>query len=156
MAVAPGTKLFGTDGVRGVAGEFLTAELAFALGRARRRGVRRRRRRRCSWCATRGCRARCSRRRCAPAIAAAGGQALLAGVLPTPAASILVRRYGFDMGVVISASHNPFHDNGIKFFDAPRAQAVRRGGGGDRGARARGRRARARRGRRRRAGGCAP
>src|SRR5688572_11268043 len=51
-------------------------------------------------------------------VAAAGGHALLAGVLPTPAASILVRRYGFDMGVVISASHNPFHDNGIKFFDA--------------------------------------
>ena len=51
-------------------------------------------------------------------VAAAGGQALLAGVLPTPAASILVRRYGFDLGVVISASHNPFRDNGIKFFDA--------------------------------------
>jgi phosphoglucosamine mutase len=51
-------------------------------------------------------------------IAAAGGQALLGGVLPTPAASILVRRYGFYMGAVISASHNPFHDNGIKFFDS--------------------------------------
>ena len=50
-------------------------------------------------------------------IAAAGGQALLGGVLPTPAASMLVRRYGFDLGVVISASHNPFRDNGIKFFD---------------------------------------
>ena len=50
-------------------------------------------------------------------MAAEGGQALLGGVLPTPAASILARRYGFDLGVVISASHNPFHDNGIKFFD---------------------------------------
>ena len=69
-------------------------------------------------------------------IAAAGGQALLGGVLPTPAASILVRRYGFDMGAVISASHNPFHDNGIKFFDAARAQALRRVRGGDRGERA--------------------
>jgi phosphoglucosamine mutase len=49
-------------------------------------------------------------------IAAAGGQALLAGILPTPAASILVRRFGFEMAVVISASHNPFADNGIKFF----------------------------------------
>lgn len=49
-------------------------------------------------------------------IAAAGGQALLGGILPTPAASILVRRFGFDMAVVISASHNPFTDNGIKFF----------------------------------------
>jgi phosphoglucosamine mutase len=51
-------------------------------------------------------------------IAAAGGQALLAGILPTPAASILVRRFGFEMAAVISASHNPFADNGIKFFNA--------------------------------------
>jgi phosphoglucosamine mutase len=49
-------------------------------------------------------------------IAAAGGQALLAGILPTPAASILVRRFGFEMAAVISASHNPYTDNGIKFF----------------------------------------
>jgi phosphoglucosamine mutase len=51
-------------------------------------------------------------------IAAAGGQALLGGVLPTPAASILVRRFGFEHAAVISASHNPFADNGIKFFGA--------------------------------------
>jgi len=51
-------------------------------------------------------------------ISAAGGQALLGGILPTPAASILVRRFGFELGVVISASHNPFADNGIKFFSA--------------------------------------
>ena len=124
MAVTPGTKLFGTDGVRGVAGEFLTAELAFALGRA---GA--------AVCDspspqvlvvrdTRVSGEMLEAALCA-GVAAAGGQALLAGVLPTPAASILVRRYGFDLGVVISASHNPFRDNGIKFFDAPRAQAVR-------------------------------
>ncbi len=40
-----------------------------------------------------------------------------AGVLPTPAAAILVRRLGLDLAAVVSASHNPFHDNGIKFFD---------------------------------------
>ena len=51
-------------------------------------------------------------------IAAAGGQALLGGILPTPAASLLVRRLGLDLAVVISASHNPYQDNGIKFFDA--------------------------------------
>ena len=51
-------------------------------------------------------------------ISAAGGQALLGGILPTPAASILVRRFGFELAVVISASHNPFADNGIKFFSA--------------------------------------
>lgn len=54
----------------------------------------------------------------AAGIAAAGGQALLGGVLPTPAASLLVRRHGFDMAAVISASHNPYRDNGIKFFGA--------------------------------------
>jgi phosphoglucosamine mutase len=52
----------------------------------------------------------------AAGIAAAGGQAVLAGVLPTPGAALLVRRYGFDMAVVVSASHNPYQDNGIKFF----------------------------------------
>ena len=116
MAVAPRSKLFGTDGVRGVAGEFLTAELAFALGRA---GA--------AVCDvpspqvlvvrdTRVSGEMLEAALCA-GVAAAGGQALVAGVLPTPAASILVRRYGFDLGVVISASHNPFRDNGIKFFD---------------------------------------
>jgi len=117
VAVAPGTRLFGTDGVRGPAGEFLSAELAFSLGRAA-----------AAVCDapspqvlvvrdTRVSGEMLEAALCA-GIAAAGGQALLAGVLPTPAASILVRRYGFDMGAVISASHNPYHDNGIKFFDA--------------------------------------
>src|SRR4051794_12667931 len=54
----------------------------------------------------------------AAGIAAAGGDALLAGVLPTPAAAILVRRLGLDLAAVVSASHNPFGDNGIKFFSA--------------------------------------
>src|SRR5689334_16004921 len=110
-------KLFGTDGVRGVAGEFLTAELAFALGRAA-----------VSVCDSRSPEVLVVRDTrvsgemleaalCA-GIAASGGQALLGGVLPTPAASILVRRFGFELAAVISASHNPFSDNGIKFFDA--------------------------------------
>ena len=135
MAVAPGTRLFGTDGVRGPAGEFLSAELAFSLGRAA-----------AAVCDapspqvlvvrdTRVSGEMLEAALCA-GIAAAGGQALLAGVLPTPAASILVRRYGFDMGAVISASHNPYHDNGIKFFDSRGPQAVRPGGGRGRGQRA--------------------
>jgi phosphoglucosamine mutase len=108
-------KLFGTDGVRGVAGELLTAKLAVALGTA----------------ATRECPAprpqvlilRDTRESgpmleaaIAAGIAQAGGDALVAGVLPTPAASILVRRLGLNLAVVISASHNPWYDNGIKFF----------------------------------------
>ena len=72
--------------------------------------------RRCWSCATPASRVKCSEAALCAGIAAAGGQALLGGVLPTPAASILVRRYGFDMGAVISASHNPYQDNGIKFF----------------------------------------
>ena len=54
----------------------------------------------------------------AAGISAAGGDALLAGVLPTPAAAILVKRLGLDLAAVVSASHNPYRDNGIKFFSA--------------------------------------
>ena len=54
----------------------------------------------------------------AAGITAAGGEALLGGVLPTPAAPLLIAQYGFDLGVVVSASHNPYQDNGIKFFGA--------------------------------------
>ena len=52
----------------------------------------------------------------AAGVAAAGGEALLGGVLPTPGAPLLIDRYGFDLAAVLSASHNPYQDNGIKFF----------------------------------------
>ena len=52
----------------------------------------------------------------AAGVSAAGGDALLGGVLPTPAAPLLIGRYGFDLAAVLSASHNPYQDNGIKFF----------------------------------------
>jgi phosphoglucosamine mutase len=51
-------------------------------------------------------------------VTAAGGDVLIGGVLPTPAAALLVKRYGLDLAVVLSASHNPYEDNGIKFFGA--------------------------------------
>jgi phosphoglucosamine mutase len=54
----------------------------------------------------------------AAGVTAAGGDALLAGVLPTPAAPLLLRRHGLDLAAVISASHNPYEDNGIKLFAA--------------------------------------
>src|SRR3954462_1830417 len=108
-------KLFGTDGVRGVAGGFLTAELATALGRAAAaispaeapqvlivRDTRES--------------GEMLEASLAAGVAAAGGHALLGGVLPTPGAAVLVRRYGFDLAAVVSASHNPYRDNGIKFF----------------------------------------
>jgi phosphoglucosamine mutase len=110
-------RLFGTDGVRGVAGEFLTAELTLALGRAAtaRIGAERPR-----VLVIRDTRASGEMLEAAIAagIAAAGGVALLGGVLPTPAAPLLLRRYGFDLAVVLSASHNPYRDNGVKFFGA--------------------------------------
>src|SRR5205085_10691184 len=108
-------KLFGTDGVRGVAGEFLTADLALALGRA----------------ATAASPAEIPQvlivrdtresgekleAALAAGIAAAGGHALLGGVLPTPGAALLVRRFGFDLAAVVSVPHNPSRDNGIQFF----------------------------------------
>jgi phosphoglucosamine mutase len=112
-------RFFGTDGVRGVAGEEVTAELALGLARA---AVRRARGEggRPQVLILRDTRESGEMLEAATAagVAAAGGTALLGGVLPTPAAPLLVRRYGLDLGVVLSASHNPFHDNGIKFFGA--------------------------------------
>jgi phosphoglucosamine mutase len=112
-----GRKLFGTDGVRGVAGEFLTAELATALGRAAAAEAGSER---AQVVVVRDTRESGEMLEAALAagITAAGGDALVAGVLPTPAASILVRRFGLDLGAVVSASHNPYRDNGIKFFSA--------------------------------------
>jgi phosphoglucosamine mutase len=108
-------RLFGTDGVRGVAGEFLTADLALALGRAATATL--------PGDAPQVLIVRDTRESgemleasLAAGVAAAGGHALLGGVLPTPGASLLVRRYALDLAAVVSASHNPYRDNGIKFF----------------------------------------
>jgi len=110
-------RLFGTDGVRGVAGEVLTAELTLALARATTTRIAAERPR---VLVIRDTRASGEMLEAAVAagVAAAGGTALLGGVLPTPAAPLLIRRYGFDLGVVLSASHNPWRDNGVKFFGA--------------------------------------
>jgi phosphoglucosamine mutase len=117
MAVARGRKLFGTDGVRGVVGELITPELAFALGRAVVSAGKVRNPQVLVVRDTRISGEMLESALCA-GIAAAGGDALLGGVLPTPAASLLVRRLELDFAAVISASHNAFQDNGIKFFDA--------------------------------------
>jgi phosphoglucosamine mutase len=109
--------LFGTDGVRGIAGELLTAELALALGKAAAQQA--------DVDAPRVLVVRDTRESgemleaaLGAGVTAAGGDVLLGGVLPTPAAPLLLRRYGLDLAAVISASHNPYHDNGIKFFGA--------------------------------------
>jgi phosphoglucosamine mutase len=110
-------KLFGTDGVRGVAGEMLTADLALALGRATALQTEADRPRVLVLRDTRES-GEMLEAALAAGVAAAGGEVLLGGVLPTPAAPLLLGRYGFDLAAVISASHNPYRDNGIKFFAA--------------------------------------
>jgi phosphoglucosamine mutase len=110
-------KLFGTDGVRGEAGTFLTAELATALGRATTASLEAERPQVLIVRDTRES-GPMLEAALAAGIAAAGGDALLAGVLPTPAAAILVKRLGLDLAAVVSASHNLYGDNGIKFFNA--------------------------------------
>jgi phosphoglucosamine mutase len=117
MATQTTRKLFGTDGVRGEAGTFLTAELATALGRAVTTSLDADRPQVLIVRDTRES-GPMLEAALAAGVAAAGGDAMLGGVLPTPAAAILVKRLGFDLAAVVSASHNPFQDNGIKFFSA--------------------------------------
>jgi phosphoglucosamine mutase len=110
-----GRSLFGTDGVRGAAGDFLSADLALALGRA---AAARSPAEAPQVLIVRDTRESGPMLEAAlsAGVAAAGGDALLGGVLPTPAAALLVRRFGLDLAAVVSASHNPYEDNGIKFF----------------------------------------
>jgi phosphoglucosamine mutase len=131
-------RLFGTDGVRGLVGRDITADLALRLSAAaarvleaqnglgygstaappvvdhRQEGPARRLR------GIVGVDSRVSGDMLAAAsaagLASAGVDAVLVGVLPTPGLAYLVKALGFDLGVMISASHNPYQDNGIKFF----------------------------------------
>jgi len=128
-------KLFGTDGVRGVANTEITPELAFKLGRvggyvltvdtnnkvddAKNTGNDAHHR-----IAPRVLIATDSRRSgdmleaaITAGLCSVGASVFRAGVIPTPAVAYLVRKYGLDAGVMISASHNKMADNGIKFFN---------------------------------------
>src|ERR1700761_1319341 len=127
MASDASRKLFGTDGVRGEAGTFLTTELASALGAAATASLEAARPQVLIVRDTRES-GPMLEAALAAGIAAAGGDALLAGVLPTPAAAILVRRLGLDLAAVVSASHNPFQDNGIKFFSGAGTKLPAEGG----------------------------
>ena len=112
-------RLFGTDGVRGVANQELSAELAMALGSAaaRRLGRPGETRRRV---AVVGRDPRASGEMLESAVIAGitseGVDTLRVGILPTPAVAYLAGAYDADFGVMISASHNPMPDNGIKIF----------------------------------------
>ena len=116
-------RLFGTDGVRGVANQELTPELAFRLGRATAHVLLANRKQ--TEEAGRiliGRDTRVSGEMLEAALVAGvtstGAQAVLFGVIPTPAVAYLTPKLGADAGVMISASHNPIADNGIKIFDA--------------------------------------
>ena len=112
------SRMFGTDGVRGIANQELTAELAFKLGRAGAavltHGTEKPR-------ILVGKDTRVSGDMLENALIAGilsvGAQAIRVGVVPTPAIAYLTREYKADAGVMISASHNPVEFNGIKFFD---------------------------------------
>jgi phosphoglucosamine mutase len=116
------TRLFGTDGIRGVANEPpLTPELAYRVGRQlvatlqAQRGVTR----------VRLVIGRDTRRSgplleaaLTAGVLSAGGDCFAAGILPTPGIALLTRALEADGGIVLSASHNPFEDNGIKLFSS--------------------------------------
>ena len=111
-------RMFGTDGVRGIANKELTSQMAYNLGRAG------------AYVLTEGAHkpkilvgkdTRISGDMLEAALVAGilsvGAEAIILGVIPTPAVAHLTRKYGADAGVMISASHNPVEYNGIKFFD---------------------------------------
>lgn len=112
-------RLFGTDGVRGVANDELTPLLAMQLGQAGAYVLTRENMHKPTIMV--GCDTRISGDMLANALMAGicsvGANAVYVGVLPTPAVAYLTRKYKVDAGVVISASHNPVEFNGIKFFD---------------------------------------
>jgi len=111
-------QLFGTDGIRGVAGEFpLTHQSTFCIGRALGHDLLRANpkprvvtgqdtRQSSRWIAD----------RVAAGLASCGVEVQSAGVITTPGVAYLARSRKFDAGVVVSASHNPWTDNGIKVF----------------------------------------
>lgn len=113
-------KFFGTDGVRGVANVELTPELAYKLGRAGAYVLTKHTNHTAKIIV--GMDTRISGDMLESALIAGicsvGAHAVSLGIVPTPAVAHLVRAYNADAGIVISASHNPVQDNGIKFFNS--------------------------------------
>jgi hypothetical protein len=111
-------RLFGTDGIRGVANQHpMTAEMALALGRSVAEHFRQRGKR-CRIVIGKDTRLSGYMFESAleAGIVSAGADVMLVGPLPTPAIAFITSSMRADAGVVISASHNPFQDNGIKIF----------------------------------------
>lgn len=112
-------RLFGTDGVRGIANKELTCELAFDLGRAGAY-VLAETKQKPKILIGKDTRISCDMLEAAlcAGLTSVGADVYLAGVVTTPAIAHLVKSLGFDAGVMISASHNPYEFNGIKFFNS--------------------------------------
>ncbi|QEH70545.1 phosphoglucosamine mutase [Cellulosilyticum sp. ST5] len=113
-------KLFGTDGVRGVANTELTGKLAYQLGQAGAYVLTKETKRQPKIIVARDTRISGTMLEAAlvGGICSVGAKAISIGVVPTPAVAYLVRELGADAGVMISASHNPLEFNGIKFFNS--------------------------------------
>jgi len=111
-------QLFGTDGIRGVANTELTPELVVGLGRALVRTLREEGKDRPQILVGRDPRASGEMLEAAliAGVTSAGGDVIGVGVLPTPGVAFLTAETSADAGAMISASHNPVEDNGIKFF----------------------------------------
>lgn len=111
-------RLFGTDGVRGIANTELTPELAFKLGKVGTYVLKKENKRPVVLI---GKDTRVSgdmfESALSAGILAMGGNVIKLGVLPTPAVAFLVKKYEAAAGIMISASHNPYEYNGIKFFN---------------------------------------
>lgn len=111
-------RLFGTDGIRGVANLYpMVPELTFRLGRAAATFFKKDKKK---VSLVIGCDTRLSgsmlEEALASGISSVGGDVFKLGILPTPAIAYLTKSLEADAGIVISASHNPYYDNGIKFF----------------------------------------
>lgn len=112
-------RLFGTDGVRGIANKELDSELAFDLGRIGAYVLTEETHHKPRIAVGKDTRISGDMLEAAliAGICSMGGEAVVLGVQPTPAVAYLTRHLGLDAGIVISASHNPFEYNGIKFFN---------------------------------------
>ncbi len=110
-------KYFGTDGVRGIAGDKLTSTMAYRIGRYLGQYPRGKKNRILIAADTR-ISGDMLKTALASGIMASGSDVYLMGVSTTPSISYLVREKSFDYGIMISASHNPYYDNGIKIFNS--------------------------------------
>ena len=119
MALSKGKKYFGTDGIRGEVGKgVITPEFVLRLGWAAGRVFSKQGRGKILIGKDTRISGYMFESVLEAGLAAAGCDSLLVGVMPTPAIAYLSRTFHCDAGIVISASHNPFFDNGIKFFSA--------------------------------------